>query len=111
MEEEAPDAADSGKTEASSEEGPGEADYDLPPASFPSLLQEFSTRTLVSLGMIQNPFSGESQVDLRAAAYSIDMLAILQEKKRALADIANNFGTSGTIDRSELIDLLRAETL
>lgn len=80
MEEEAPDAADSGKTEASSEEGPGEADYDLPPASFPSLLQEFSTRALVSLGMIQNPFSGESQVDLRAAAYSIDMLAILQEK-------------------------------
>ena len=30
--------------------------------------------------MIQNPFSGEAQVDLKAAAYSIDMLAILQEK-------------------------------
>ena len=40
-----------------------------------------------------------------------EKVAILQEKKRALADIANNFGTSGTIDRSELIDLLRAETL
>jgi hypothetical protein len=61
-----------------SAEAPGEGD--LPPASFPSLLQEFSTRALVSLGMIQNPFSGEAQVDLKAAAYSIDMLAILQEK-------------------------------
>lgn len=63
-----------------SAEAPAEGEYDLPPASFPSLLQEFSTRALVSLGMIQNPFSGEAQVDLKAAAYSIDMLAILQEK-------------------------------
>ena len=63
-----------------SAEAPAEGEYDLPAASFPSLLQEFSTRALVSLGMIQNPFSGEAQVDLKAAAYSIDMLAILQEK-------------------------------
>ena len=63
-----------------SAEAPAEGEYDLPPASFPSLLQEFSTRALVSLGMIQNPFSGEAQVDLKAAAYSIDMLGILQEK-------------------------------
>lgn len=66
--------------EAPAEGAPAEGEYDLPPASFPSLLQEFSTRALVSLGMIQNPFSGEAQVDLKAAAYSIDMLAILQEK-------------------------------
>lgn len=63
-----------------SAEAPAEGEYDLPPASFSSLLQEFSTRALVSMGMIQNPFSGEAQVDLKAAAYSIDMLAILQEK-------------------------------
>ncbi len=63
-----------------SAEAPAEGEYDLPAASFPSLLQEFSTRALVSLGLIQNPFSGEAQVDLKAAAYSIDMLAILQEK-------------------------------
>ena len=66
--------------EAPAEGAPAEGEYDLPPASFSSLLQEFSTRALVSLGMIQNPFSGEAQVDLKAAAYSIDMLAILQEK-------------------------------
>ncbi|MCH2586739.1 MAG: DUF1844 domain-containing protein, partial [Planctomycetes bacterium] len=72
-----------------SAEAPAEGEYDLPPASFPSLLQEFSTRALVSLGMIQNPFSGEAQVDLKAAAYSIDMLAILQEK------------TEGNLEESE----------
>ncbi|MCS5627974.1 MAG: DUF1844 domain-containing protein [Planctomycetes bacterium] len=72
-----------------SAEAPAEGEYDLPAASFPSLLQEFSTRALVSLGMIQNPFSGEAQVDLKAAAYSIDMLAILQEK------------TEGNLEESE----------
>ena len=75
--------------EAPAEGAPAEGEYDLPPASFPSLLQEFSTRALVSLGMIQNPFSGEAQVDLKAAAYSIDMLAILQEK------------TEGNLEESE----------
>lgn len=66
--------------EPASAEPSGEADYDLPPASFPGLLQEFSTRALVSLGMVPNPFTQEAQVDLKAAAYSIDMLAVLQEK-------------------------------
>ena len=66
--------------EAGQGDAPEGADYDLPPASFPSLLQEFSTRALVSLGMMPNPFAQEAQVDLKAAAYSIDMLAVLQEK-------------------------------
>ena len=61
-------------------DAPDGADYDLPPASFPGLLQEFSTRALVSLGMVPNPFTQEAQVDLKAAAYSIDMLAVLKEK-------------------------------
>ena len=66
--------------EASSADESSEGDYELPPASIVSLLQEFSTRALVSLGMIHNPITGDAQVDLKAAAYSIDMLAILQEK-------------------------------
>lgn len=61
-------------------DAPDGADYDLPPASFPGLLQEFSTRALVSLGMVPNPFTQEAQVDLKAAAYSIDMLTVLKEK-------------------------------
>ena len=56
------------------------ADYELPPASFPGLLQELSMRAQVSLGLVPNPFTKEPQVDLKAAAYSIDMLAVLQEK-------------------------------
>jgi len=82
-----------GTAESSDGEAPGEGDYELPPASFPSLLQEFSTRALVSLGMIQNPFSGEAQVDLKAASYSIDMLAVLQEK------------TDGNLEESEAMYL------
>ena len=71
------EAAEGAAPEGDAPEG---ADYDLPPASFPGLLQEFSTRALVSLGMVPNPFTQEAQVDLKAAAYSIDMLAVLQEK-------------------------------
>ena len=84
-----------------SAEAPAEGEYDLPAASFPSLLQEFSTRALVSLGMIQNPFSGEAQVDLKAAAYSIDMLAILQEKT------AGNLEENESAYLSQLIAQLR----
>ena len=79
------DEAEKVKEEAG-ESGQGDSsegvDYDLPPASFPGLLQEFSTRALVSLGMVPNPFTQEAQVDLKAAAYSIDMLAVLQEKTK-----------------------------
>ena len=85
----AEESAEASAEGAPAEGAPAEGEYDLPPASFPSLLQEFSTRALVSLGMIQNPFSGEAQVDLKAAAYSIDMLAILQEK------------TEGNLEESE----------
>ena len=76
------EAAEGAAPEGDAPEGdaPEGADYDLPPASFPGLLQEFSTRALVSLGMVPNPFTQEAQVDLKAAAYSIDMLAVLQEK-------------------------------
>ena len=79
--------------ESSSSDEPAEGDYELPSASIASLLQEFSTRALVSLGMIQNPITGEAQVDLKAAAYSIDMLAILQEK------------TEGNIEDNEAVYL------
>ena len=74
------EAAEPAQEEAAGGDAPDEADYDLPPASFPGLLQEFSTRALVSLGMVPNPFTQEAQVDLKAAAYSIDMLAVLKEK-------------------------------
>ena len=74
------EAEEAGQGDAPEGDAPEGADYDLPPASFPGLLQEFSTRALVSLGMVPNPFTQEAQVDLKAAAYSIDMLAVLQEK-------------------------------
>ena len=72
--------AEPAQEEAPQGDAPEDVDYDLPPASFPSLLQEFSTRALVSLGMVPNPITQQAQIDLKAAAYSIDMLAVLQEK-------------------------------
>lgn len=40
-----------------------------------------------------------------------EKVSIMQEKKRSIADIANNFGTSSKLNRNELIELLRTEDL
>ncbi len=51
-------------------------------ASFAQFVGGFAFQTLVHLGKMPNPVSGATGVDLANAKYSIDLLAILQEKTK-----------------------------
>lgn len=51
-------------------------------ANFLQFISGFAVQTLVHLGSMSNPMSGEIAVDLPNAKYSIDMLGIFQEKTR-----------------------------
>lgn len=50
--------------------------------SFQQFIGGFAVQTLVHLGKMSNPMSGETGVDLPNAKYSIDILGILQEKTK-----------------------------
>ncbi|MDR1613247.1 MAG: DUF1844 domain-containing protein [Planctomycetota bacterium] len=51
-------------------------------ASFLQLLGGMAVQTLVHLGQMTNPMTKDMGVDLPNAKYSIDILAILQEKTK-----------------------------
>jgi hypothetical protein len=54
----------------------------MPPASFPFLVSTLSTQALISLGAVENPFTGKAERDLDQAKHFIDTLEMLQEKTR-----------------------------
>ena len=57
-----------------------ELDMDqIPPATFPMLVQMFSTQAMVSLGVIPPP-DGKAQQQLPLAKHFIDLLGVLEEK-------------------------------
>lgn len=51
-------------------------------ATFLQFVGGFAVQTLVHLGRMSNPMSGATAVDLPNAKYSIDILAVLQEKTK-----------------------------
>ncbi len=51
----------------------------IPPATFPMLVQMFSTQAMVSLGVIPSP-DGKAQQQLPLAKHFIDLLGVLDEK-------------------------------
>ncbi|WP_437201151.1 DUF1844 domain-containing protein [Planctomicrobium sp. SH664] len=61
--------------------GEGAGTAKLPPATFPMLVQMFSTQAIMSLGLIPDP-KGESQVQLPMAKHFIDLLSMLEEKTK-----------------------------
>ena len=50
--------------------------------TFLQFLGGMAVQTLVHLGKMSNPVTNETKVDLPNARYSIDLLAILQEKTK-----------------------------
>lgn len=54
----------------------------MPPASFATLVGMFSTQAMVSLGVIPNPVSGESEPQPELARHFIDLLGVVEEKSR-----------------------------
>lgn len=68
----------------------------VPPASFAGIIDEYYLRTIMALGQFPNPATGRFHFDLESAKYSIDTLAVLEEKtkgnlqpeeKRALEEV------------------------
>jgi len=54
----------------------------LPPPDFVHFVSGIAAQTLMQLGDIENPFAGGKKVDLESARYSIDVIAMLEEKTK-----------------------------
>jgi len=54
--------------------------FDKKEAMFLGLVQSFVTNGLIQLGKQKNPLSGKTEVNLRQAQYSIEMLDMIKEK-------------------------------
>jgi len=55
---------------------------ELPAPDFVHFVSGIAAQTLMQLGDIENPFAGEKKVDLQSARYSIDIIAMLEEKTK-----------------------------
>jgi len=65
------------------EEKPGHAEEPpLPPPNLITFVAGLSTQVLCALGRIEHPLTGKQEVNLREAKYTIDVLAMLQEKTK-----------------------------
>jgi hypothetical protein len=60
-----------------------------PEPTFAQFLTGLATQALLALGEVENPLTGKREVDLPAAKYVIDVVALLKEK------------TSGNLDEQE----------
>ena len=71
---------------AQTEEGGGDSsdttgeEFEMPPASFSSLVEMFTTQAMVGLGVVPNPVSGKADPQLKLARHFIDLLSIIEKK-------------------------------
>jgi len=54
----------------------------LPPASFSTIVSTFATQAMVALGDAPGEGGSKGEVDLEAARFAIDSLAVLKEKTK-----------------------------
>lgn len=80
-------------------------------ASFLQFIGGFAVQTLVHLGRMSNPMSGTTAKDLPNAKYSIDILAILEEKTKGnlTPDEANYLSNVLRDLRLEYVAVMNAE--
>ncbi len=52
----------------------------LPPADFLTFVSGLAAQCMLYLGIVPNPHTGKTELDLDAAKYHIDLVAVLQEK-------------------------------
>ena len=77
----APSAAGAGPSSPKSAAAPGRPRGELPPASFPTLVQSILTQVLYYLGDL-TARGAEPNVNLDMAKHQIDILGVLEEKTR-----------------------------
>lgn len=58
------------------------AEDDEEPTPFAALVGSLATQSMFALGLIADPGTGQIMVNLEAARYTLDMLAMLEEKTR-----------------------------
>ena len=84
--------------EGSPEAPEGEEDHQ---ASFTALVGSLATQAMFTLGLISDPNSGKVMVNLDAARYTLDMLAILREKTQGNLNAEEDEGLAQTCDELE----------
>jgi len=67
------------------EHGPDERPP-LPPARFTTLISNFMSQALLSLGRFPPPGRDEPEIDLEMARYAIDMIEVIQQKTKDNVD-------------------------
>jgi hypothetical protein len=75
---------------------------ELPPANFQTLVSMIAEQAIMGLGGMQDPKSGRVMVDLEGARFSIDLLAVLEEKT------AGNLAEEEGKMLKEILGLLRS---
>lgn len=55
---------------------------DVPAATFPNFLGGLATQALMQFGEILNPITGEREVNLPYARYTVQLLEVLEQKTR-----------------------------
>lgn len=56
------------------------SEHEIPEASFLNFLSGLASQALMQLGAVPNPMSGEREVNVPFAQYSIELLRVLQQK-------------------------------
>lgn len=59
-----------------------EAERELPPANFPTLVSSIVTQIFFALGGIEDPQTGKRYLDPALAKHHIDMLSVLEQKTK-----------------------------
>jgi len=55
---------------------------EMPAPDFIHFVSGIAAQTLMQMGEIENPFAGEKRVDLESARYSIEVIAMIEEKTK-----------------------------
>lgn len=70
------------KAERKPDQEEPEGPQEIPPASFPALVNTLAVQAMLALGGVEDPKTKRRYVDLEAAKFHIDTLEVLQEKTK-----------------------------
>lgn len=71
----------------------------FPEPSLSVLVTQLATQALLQLGEAPNPLTGVAEVSLPRAAFTIDLLRVLEDKTRGNLDPAEQELLEATLDR------------
>ncbi len=70
------------EAEAAEAKGGSPKPGELPPADFQTLIGSIASQAVMGLGAVRDPKSGGVVIDLPAARFAIDLLAVIEEKTK-----------------------------